>query len=60
MTCGECRFYVTDENEGKLVEQFKHCSDSSAFCLMQDLFTTVYSCDPACDDFIPEYTNSVK
>ena len=60
MTCGECRFYVTDEEEGKLIEHFKHCSDSSAFCVVQPLFTTVYACDLACNDFIPEYTTDKK
>lgn len=52
--CGECRFFVTDEEEGKLVEQFKKCFDENAFCLIQDLFTIVNKNDPACKDFVPE------
>ena len=52
--CGECRFFVTDEEEGKLLEQFKKSSDENAFCLIQDFFTIVNKNDPACKDFVPE------
>ena len=52
MTCGECAMYMTDEAEGKLLPEWRHSDDDSAFCPLKELFTTVYKNDPACEDFI--------
>lgn len=51
MTCGDCQFFVTDEAEGKLLPDWQHSDDESAFCPMKALFTTVCKNDPACEDF---------
>ena len=55
MTCGECRFYMTDEDEGKLIEHFRYCTDENAFCLIKNLFTIVNKNDSACPDFLPQF-----
>lgn len=57
MTCGDCQFFVTDEAEGKLLPDWQHSDDESAFCPMKALFTTVCKNDPACEDFYPYKKN---
>lgn len=54
MTCGECVFYVTDEDgEGHLTSFHSAEGLPEAFCAIRDLFTVRRDGDSACTDFVP-------
>lgn len=52
-TCGNCSYYLTDEDDNGNVTEFRHDRNKeSAFCALRDLFFTVKKDEKAC----PLYT----
>lgn len=51
-TCGDCVFYLTDEDNHGNVTEFHHAGDSEeGFCAIRDLFTEVKKDEKSCPDF---------
>ena len=53
--CGECALFLTDTDENGNLTEFHFATSDCAFCAIQDLFTTVYAQDVACESFTPQY-----
>lgn len=57
--CGNCAYYMTDEDACGNLSDFHHDrSVSEGFCIMQDLFYTVKNNDKACADWM--YDKSIE
>lgn len=52
MTCNDCEWYTTDEDEkGNVTEFHSARGKDSGFCLIRDLFYIVTKNEKACEDF---------
>lgn len=51
-TCGDCVFYLTDEDNHGNVTEFRHAGDKpEGFCAIRDLFTNVKKDEKSCPDY---------
>lgn len=52
MTCKDCVYYITDEDENGNVTEFHSAKGmEEGFCAIRDLFFTRKKDDEACEDF---------
>ncbi|MEL3909553.1 MAG: hypothetical protein P1P58_00840 [Treponema sp.] len=51
--CGNCAYYMTDEDERGNVTDFHHDrNNDEGFCVIRDLFYTVKHAERACGDWM--------
>lgn len=52
MTCKDCVYYITDEDENGNVTEYHHSEKDEGFCAIRDLFFIRKADDEICEDFI--------
>lgn len=52
MTCKDCVYYITGEDENGNVTEYHHSEKDEGFCAIRDLFYVCKADNKACGDFI--------